>query len=117
MYDVVGVVASLASTMASVLGWSERDARRYTRLVYVDRDIRLLLETESSRVGEIVAQGVVDIMKERMSQLRDREYRAIALSRDQDRFRLTARDRDFVIDVESEIDRRESEFQRLAGGA
>jgi hypothetical protein len=114
--DAISLVTSMASILASALGWPERDARRYTRLVYVDREVRLLLETESSQVGEIVAKGVIEIMKERMKHLRDREWRAIELSQRSVSRPLTERERDFVIDVNEEIERRERDFKRLAQG-
>lgn len=111
--DALSAVTNIASVLASALGWPERDVRRYTRLIYVDRDIRLLLETESSQVGEIIAKGVIEIMKERMKQLRDREWHAIELQQRASSRALSNREKEFVVDVEGEIERRERDFRRL----
>jgi len=115
--DPISVVAAVASTLAPLLGWPEYDVRRYTRLVYVDPDIRIMLETESTRIGKVVAEGVVDIMKRRMKRLRDRQRRASRLSQRTDMAALSPVDRRFVDQVEAEIERREREFRRLTGGA
>ena len=67
----VGLLFSLVRTILS--DWESHDLRRYFELAYRDSDMELYVKTDSAVAGRIIAQGVADMMAERMKVLKARE--------------------------------------------
>ena len=77
--DLIPIVFELVKLALS--DWPEPDVQRYFELAYQDCDMSLFVRTDSSRAAQIIAQGVSDMMIERMRYLRAKEERLIEAPR------------------------------------
>ena len=73
-FDPVGSLA-WALVRASLDDWEPRDVRRYFEMAYQDADMSLYVRTDSGRAARVLAEGVAEMLVERMKVLKARDER------------------------------------------